>query len=156
MELIYLQKLKDTPKKNFTGTIDYNKPISISEINQLESNYNSGNPFPKALKELLFIAGDYCPYLDKGLTDTQQEFQDSIIEDLGYENVNITRPFYAIDDFMGIGEYFMFIYLDEGKPNPPVHMAQIISEGILEVTDFSPSLSEYLNLLIDDAKVTGY
>jgi hypothetical protein len=60
MKIEYLAKLKDNPSaypndKDYKSTI---QPILIEEIEHLEQLYNSGNPFPKVLKELLFLAGN--------------------------------------------------------------------------------------------------
>ncbi len=54
MEIEYLKTLRDNPV-DFGVTMNYtNRGIPITEIEQLEQTWNNGNPFPKALRELLF------------------------------------------------------------------------------------------------------
>ena len=60
MEINYLKKLQEN-----INIFQYPcEPISMIEIESLEQTYNSGNPFPKVLKELLFLAGEFCYILD--------------------------------------------------------------------------------------------
>ena len=59
MEIQYLKTLKDNPSKNPGGTERpwTIEPIPLTEITQLEVLYNNGQLFPKALRELLYLAG---------------------------------------------------------------------------------------------------
>ncbi|MCC2589771.1 hypothetical protein [Chryseobacterium sp. MFBS3-17] len=74
MNITYLTKLQENPVK---GSFS-NEPLSLNEIQQLENLYFSGNSFPKALAEMLFLAGQYCIVLDFGDNDNQQELQDYV------------------------------------------------------------------------------
>lgn len=96
------------------------KSLTIDEIMELETIYNSGNQFPASLRELLFLAGRRCYVLDYGLNDTQQEMQDDAREWLSDLNFNITRPFFVIDIHNG-SDNFLFVYLDEGIDDPIVY-----------------------------------
>ena len=115
MDITYLKQLERTRNKNSW----INESISLEEIKQLEQIYNNNKPFPKALRELLFLAGNYCIVLDYGLNDTQQELQEFVRENMQEENRIITRPFYAIDVY-NAGDQFLFVYLDEGD-DPEVY-----------------------------------
>lgn len=92
-DIQYLQKLRDNPEK--LGW--QNEPISLGEITTLEELYNNGNPFPKALNELLFLAGSYCIVLDYGARNSQQGMQDRVRQELLENGKVFSRPFYAVD-----------------------------------------------------------
>src|SRR5688572_23641382 len=108
MEIKYLQALRDYPSaypdKSYKKTIE---PISLSEIATLEQLYNNGNPFPAALKELLYLAGDYCYVLDYGMADSQQEMQEEVRERWAEERQEMTRPFMVIDVY-NVNDQFLF------------------------------------------------
>ncbi|MHA3789145.1 hypothetical protein ACX0HA_13110 [Flavobacterium hauense] len=106
-----------------------NEGISEAEIAQLEGLYNNGNPFPKVLKELLFLAGNYCNVLDYNIYDSQQELQDDQRNELEEDGVIISRPYFFVD----LSSHGLpgFIFLDEGE-NPQLN--QIIN---------APSQSNY-------------
>ena len=122
MNIQYLTKLKDNPIEYPEDTNNSFPIQGISEIEiiQLEQSYNNGNPFPKVLKELLFLAGNYCYVCDYGVNDSQQELQDWVREHMQERNKIISRPFFVFDVYNGFP--FLFIYLDEGD-NPLVYEA---------------------------------
>jgi hypothetical protein len=146
MEIIYLNKLKNAPPSPDSMT---NRGISENEIIQLESSFNNGMMFPKALKELLFLAGDYCYVLDYGVAENQQELQDFVREDIEDSNKVITRPFYAIDVYGGYS--FIFVYLDEGN-DPPVYSASFGDDSSTWIRKISDNLSEYIKVLVEFAQ----
>ncbi len=121
MEIQYLKDLKENPKAypNDTEDQDEIESIPMSEIETLETTYNNGNPFPKALRELLYLAGGDCYVLDYGAYDSQNDLQESQREAISDYRQSITRPFYAIDCYNDY-ETLLFVYLDEGD-NPPVY-----------------------------------
>lgn len=121
MEIEYLQKLIEYPAGlDAYGNISFeNSPSSTEEILELETLYNSGNPFPKALKELLCLAGEYCFCLQYNPVDpdnnipTQTYMQESVRKyELPITGLNHTRPFYIID--LVYPGNFRFVYLDVG------------------------------------------
>ncbi|MGH1385823.1 hypothetical protein [Kordia sp.] len=115
MIIEYLQTLRDNPQ--IDGLID--EGIQETEILQLEQLYNSGNPFPKVLKELLYLAGNFCNFLDFSIYDSQQEMQDEERSELtSLYSVTISRPHYFID--LSSHGRPVFMYLDEGD-NPPLY-----------------------------------
>lgn len=140
MNIQYLIQLRDNPiyygkTRNFSI-----RGISEEQIAQLEQLYNNGNTFPKVLKELLSLAGEYCHVFDYNIHDTQQEVQEWVREDLQETNRVIDRPFYAFDLYND----FMFIYLDEGD-NPAIYEAHPFRTGndwIRKTTNTIKSLSE--------------
>jgi hypothetical protein len=156
MEINFLNQLKDNPSaypnnKDFKGTIE---AISLQEIESLEQLYNNGNTFPKALRELLFLAGNFCYVLDNGWYNTQQELQVATREWLADHNKSITRSFFAIDIYNG-PEQFLYVYLDEGD-NPFVYQAYLPTRNdIIPFTNLNKKLSEYINSLIERVK-QGY
>lgn len=154
MEIQYLKKLRDNPtlRINNSEYLVSNSPISEQDIGQLEQLYNNGNLFPKALKELLFLAGSRCYVVDYGLNETQQELQEFVRENMQEENRVITRPFYAIDVY-NAGDQFLFVYLDEGN-NPAVYLGEYwdSNDRPTWITLVSPSLSDYINRLVDRVK----
>lgn len=103
-----------------------NEGISLEEINSLEQNWNNGNQFPSALRELLFLAGNYYNVFDYGIFDSQQDFQDFAKQDFTESNKTISRPFFVLD--YNTGYNFLFIYLDEGD-NPTIYEANTWVEG---------------------------
>ena len=109
MEIKYLTQLKNYPSDNPTS-LTYKKtivPIPLAEIAQLEVLYNNNIPFPTALKELLFLAGDYCYILDTGTFDTQQEMQEYVRTKLVSEDLSISRPFIVIDVYNTSDQFFI-------------------------------------------------
>lgn len=122
MNIEYLKLLRDNPVKNpnSTGHKFIIRGISLTEIEQLEQTWNNGNPFPKALRELLFLAGEYCYVFNYGVYDTQQELQEEKREDMVDNGKTITRPFFVMDTWNA--DQFSFVYLDEGD-NPYIYDA---------------------------------
>ncbi|WP_295793222.1 hypothetical protein [Mucilaginibacter sp.] len=144
MEIKYLAILKNNPAHKFENS-DYVKrlePLTEAEINELEILYNNGNIFPIALRELLFLAGNYCYVLDFGMNDTQQALQAVAKRDLIRYKKSIERPFFAIDVYGGGGQ-FLFVYLDEGDEDPMVYEADLF-----ESHPWIHSLHETLSQLI--------
>ena len=128
MEIQYLKKLQNNPYENPSDLQNsfIIKGITLNEIQQLELLYNSGNPFPIVLKELLFLAGSYCYVCDYGINETQQKLQEWVREDMTDNTRIISRPFYAFDVYGG--DQFLFIYLDEGD-NPTIYEANPWTDG---------------------------
>ncbi|WP_162996624.1 hypothetical protein [Mucilaginibacter celer] len=122
MEIEYLKQLNNCPSViRPSGYEAKLKPISMDEIISLEKTYNNGNPFPKALRELLYLAGKRC-YVLAYYSDSQAEMQEMAREDLADYELSIPRPFYVVDVY-NAHDQFLFIYLDEGKDNPTLYEA---------------------------------
>lgn len=117
MTIQYLQLLKEHNKRNFTD-----EGLTLSEITQLEQLYNNGNPFPVILKELLFLAGKFCNYLDYSIYDSQQELQnEERLELQELYGITIPRPYFFVD--LSSNGLPAFIFLDEGD-NPPLNQLE--------------------------------
>jgi len=154
MEITYLQELRDYPAAhpNSDGYKNHIAPISLSEITQLEQTYNSSIPFPKALRELLYLAGKSCYVCDYGLYENQNELQVSVREYMAEENRVITRPFFAIDVYND-GDQFVFVYLDDGD-DPAVYEGHYYDRDDRPdwVTLVYQSLSSYITVLVEQVK----
>ena len=147
MNIEYLQYLRDNPSKGMF-TIE---PISLAEIEQLEQLYNNGNHFPKALRELLYLAGEYCHVLDYSSFDTQQELQEYVREDLHDEGWDFSRPFYIVDAY-NLGDQFLFVYLDE-EDDPTIYECM---HGTLDIHALGPkTLSDLIKSRINRMKAGG-
>ena len=154
MTIEYLKKLSDYPAL-YPLDIEFKDEISgitDQEIVELEQLYNSGSTFPKALKELLFLAGTRCYALDFGLNETQQELQEFVREIMLEENRVITRPFYVIDVY-NAGDQFLFVYLDEGD-NPPVFIGHYWDSNDRPnwINLVTPSLSNLIDRKVERVK----
>lgn len=150
MEIKYLTQLQNNPTRDRIFT---NESLEISEIEALEGAYNNDSVFPKALRELLFLAGKYCIIFDFGLHDSQQELQEFVRSNLLEEGKSISRPFYVIDIYNAYDQ-FLFIYLDEGD-NPPIYEAtytQLSAMSEYWIRKVQPSLSNLVNLRIQAIK----
>lgn len=127
MTIKYLQLLRDN-QIPYHDDADFKfkiKGISESEIQQLELTWNNGVSFPKVLKELLFLAGNFCYVCDYGPNDSQQEMQEWVREHMKDNSRSLNRSFYAFDVYGG--DTFLFIYLDEGD-NPTIFEAKPYSD----------------------------
>lgn len=116
MEIQYMQQLIDNP--NLKPSMTPNEPMTEQEILALESKYNGGNPFPKAFKEYLFIAG-------KGgqtgiVWNDWDMLQEDLEETLEVCNLNVSRPIFPFN--MEDGSTFTFFYLDEDKEDPDCYL----------------------------------
>lgn len=154
MDIQYLKYLKENPAA-YPNDPEYEariKPIPLTEIEQLETKYNNGKLFPKALRELLFLAGEYCYVLDYNIFDSQEELQDEAREWLQKYNRAINRPFFVIDAY-NAGEQFLFVYLDEGN-DPVVRQAYLPPRNDVQfITNLvNETLSQYIKSSIDEVK----
>lgn len=158
MEIEYLKKLRDYPAAypNDTDYKDEISGISEVEITQLKQLYNNGNPFPKALKELLFLAGESC-YVLAYLNNSQQAMRNYVRNQLQKRFLEIARPFFAIDVYNS-SDQCLIVYLDEGED-------PIVYSVFYDFQDYDPNdypevqfitplkkLSAYINSGIEDVK----
>ncbi|AZB10496.1 hypothetical protein EG344_17495 [Chryseobacterium sp. G0162] len=157
MNIEFLKYLQDNPAAK-PGNIEYEgriEPLSLSEIQQLEAIYNNGNIFPKALRELLFLAGKRCYVLTYNIFENQHELQEEPRLWLQENNKIINRPFYVIEA-RNIEESFLFVYLDEGD-DPVVRQAYLFDRSDMQF--ISSLLGKKLSQLIKyriDIKKEGY
>jgi hypothetical protein len=145
MNIEILKHLQENPEAypNDSGNKHAIRGISITEIEALETKYNNGSPFPKVLRELLYLAGDFCYVLAYGLNETQEELQEDQRELMADQGQTISRPFYVLDCY-SYGDTFLFIYLDEGD-NPPFREFTI-EEGTIRTL---ATLKDFINSRID-------
>lgn len=121
MDIIHLKKLKEFNYRLAAATHEklYNVGMSISEIEAAESEFNSGNPFPVELRELLYLAGKDCNVVSSSKTITMVDLHRHYSQEYGAAIANFTsRPYFLIqDDNMG-DIHVSGVYLDQGDhPN---------------------------------------
>ncbi len=153
MEIEYLQKLKDNPKK-YSKREEFRfeiKGISIDEIQDLEKLYNNGNYFPKSLRELLFLSGEYFYTFDFGINDNQKEMQEWVREDLKQRGRMIFKPYYIIEVY---SDQFFFVYLDEGD-DPKIYEAHPWSSSEGWIRSLDRTIKEYVEFYIDHMNEYG-
>lgn len=129
MIIEYLKFIEEEPLKRHDDPSSAVRGIPLAEIQTLETAYGAGNPLPKVLKELLFLAGEYPWFFDSGARAEDQEsarymLANSRLFDGTPIVLNITRPWFLITKGPGMEELF-FIYLDEGLDNPMVYNANL-------------------------------
>jgi len=114
MDIEYLETYFEN-KNNLRGWSA--KGMTSLEIENLELEMNNGKPFPKALREFLFIGGRSgqlainTPYNYKKL----REYFDKEIRKRGE---TITQPYFVFGSDND-GKSFFFIYLNEGDDPQP-------------------------------------
>jgi hypothetical protein len=145
VQITYLTELNNYPTvKVNSSLIEQLKPTPADEIISLENTYNNGQLFPKALRELLYIAGEYCYVFDYGLNDTQTELQADVRENLVDFNLSIVRPFYAVDIY-GYGSTFLFVYLDEDAEDPIIYEGAYGGDPRGWLHSLNATLSQFVN-----------
>lgn len=102
MIIKYQKTLQDnlsvpSKRSNFIKT---SEGLSLEKIETLEAIYNSGNPFPKSLRELLYLAGKKCYVLAYHINGLQDIMQQKVRAKLNRYRETISRPFYAIDVYV--------------------------------------------------------
>ncbi|MCA6065677.1 hypothetical protein JI747_000720 [Chryseobacterium sp. RG1] len=115
MEIKYLDILLKYPELDGWK----NRGISEDEILLLEHFCNEERTFPKVLKELLLLAGNFCYALDYGIYDSQIELQQEEHKELSdVHDLIISRPLFFI--CLASHGLPVFIFLDEGE-NPSLN-----------------------------------
>jgi len=145
MNIEILTNLRDNPER-YSNKLE-NEGLPIEEIQALEQTWNKGNPFPQALRELLFLAGKYCYVLDYNIHETQQEMQDELRDAMQDSGHSFSRPFYIIDNYGG--DQFLFTYLDETLDDPLVY--EYASDAIERERPIDRSLKLTLSQLINNS-----
>ena len=152
MEIEILTYLRDNPAR-YPGNIEYEgriEPMSFSEIQNHEVIYNNGKPFPKALRELLFLAGKSCYVLEHNILEID-ELQEDPREWMGENNNAINHPFYVIE-ICDFAESFLFVHLDEGDDSIVRHAELYCQEYSVPFISCLCRLSAFINHRIDMKK----
>lgn len=157
MEIIYLKELQNYPMREPKNPINKFEiqGLSLPEIVELEQNWNSGNPFPKALRELLYLAGTYCYVLDYNVWENQQDMQEMLRMYMQRSGHSFSRPFFIVDNYGGGGPgQFLFVYLDEDQNDPKIYeySSDAIDRGRVLDRYLGYSLSHLINLGITAVK----
>ncbi len=139
MEIKFLKTLQSN------NVDDDNYPLSMAEIEELELKYNSGQPFPTSVRELLFLAGENCMVLEYGLAESPNEMQDDMRSQLINSGLDIARPFWVFETINGT-DGFLFAYLDEDQQDPAVFGASLDNEydQTPDVYSLGRTLSEFI------------
>jgi len=101
------------------------KGMTLPEIEGLELEMNKGKPFPKALREFLFIGG-VSNKLGINTPKNFKTFRDSFDKEIRKRGEDITQPYFVFDNDND-GKTFGIIYLNEGDDPQPWNAS--ISEG---------------------------
>jgi hypothetical protein len=119
MEIKYMTKLLE--KGSFRSGMTPNEPMTLPEIEEMEAKYNNGNPFPKAFREYLYLAGKngQTSMVDEDWETTYEDFEE--FEKLN--NFQINRPVLLFDKSDG-ESVFKFFYLDEEKEDPDCYILE--------------------------------
>lgn len=157
MEIQYLKILQNNPAA-YPNDPEYEARIEgVSEetISQLEQKYNNGTPFPKALRELLFLGGKFCYVLDTGRNETPEELQQYVRKKLSRDNLSINKPFYAIDVYNALDQCLV-VFFDEGD-DPYVYEViydyESYGDEIQFINKLNFRLSEYIKNAVNDVKM---
>ncbi|SHH44693.1 hypothetical protein SAMN05444148_2036 [Winogradskyella jejuensis] len=127
--------------------------ISEKEIMQLEEFFNKGNEFPQVLRELLFLSGKFCNFLDYGIYDSQMEMQiEERKELLTLRGFSISRPHYFV--CLASQGLPLFLYLDEGN-NPDLYQISNHLTKESHSRNLGDSLKTLINHRIEKCK-SGY
>lgn len=147
MDIKYLTQLNDHPfiRTESPDVIFTLKPSDEAEIAELESTYNNAAPFPRALKELVLLAGNRCYVLSYGPSSSLKKLQESVRDSLIEYVKSIDIPFFAIDVYSG-NEQFIFVYLNEGD-DPIVRYVDLNEEETDWIRSTNRKLSDYINAL---------
>lgn len=118
MIIKYLVQLEQNKKlTHFT-----NEGLSLAKISELEQRFNQGKPFPVAIREFLFLAGENNT-VGFDTHASMERLQESAKENLEYCKQKIDRPFFAFDQLVDC-EQFTFVYLDENQNDPDVYLCE--------------------------------
>lgn len=122
MTIEYMTKVKENPKiNNFV-----NRGFSEEKIQKIESKYNRGKKFPKAVREFLYLAGDFNNF---GFDDIDGivDLQELANEELEMAGQKVDKPFFA---FSVYNSCYSVIFLDETKEDPKVYLIMpFLAEG---------------------------
>ncbi len=149
MIIEFLQKLESNPKISGTPPdLPGNTSYSISEIEDLEHLYHNGKKFPKALREWLFLAGEYCWVLG----GNAKNLQITLRETLNHFGLEIDRPFFVVHYD---GETFDLVFLDEAEEDPKYYHCLSDTDSVSpeekspEIKYSGESFSKKIEKLID-------
>jgi hypothetical protein len=119
--------LRDNPEQKPGGEPEFrNEPLNfpgnpLEAIEKLEQEYNEGRQFPRALREYLFLAGDFS-YAHCGLLGSIIEENEFERERLKRAGKTIERPFFV---FEASDSDSLFFYLDETAEDPQIYVLKI-------------------------------
>ena len=137
MEIKYMTMLRDNHAKYPGKEHEYkNEPINspndpMQGIEQLERDYNNGEKFPRALREYLFLAGDFC-YIHEGNYGSFKEENDFIRAEVSRTGNSIPRPYFV---FEANHSNSLIIYLDENNDDPVLYTLDF---ELVNINNYTP------------------
>lgn len=114
MEIVYLKKvLENNVLNRFV-----NKGLSLTAIEEMERQFFQARPFPKAFREYLFLAGDFCNF---GFDDIEGiiELQQYLQEDLKRSGQQLPHNLFA---FSVYDSQYSVISLVETEEDPVIYL----------------------------------
>lgn len=122
MEIQYLK----TMEANSSFWNRKSRGFSLDKIEELEQKLNNGIPFPKALREYLFLGGEFnsLGFDHEGIGQDGSEWialKKYYEKEMRKNNLSINRPYVVLDSYDGA--IFSFIYLDEGDDPRPYNFS---------------------------------
>ena len=155
MNIKYLKSFQENIS-NLRGSIS--RGLNIEEITFLEEKLNNGNSFPKALKEYLYLAGEYntLGFDTQGIGYGGNEYlamMEFYEKKMKQKGLKMEKPYLILHSHDG--ECFLFLYLDEGDDPQPYNFG--VDEGYRsengEIIFKTPqnSFSELVDVLVDRA-----
>jgi hypothetical protein len=150
MNIKYMKLLQDNPVQTPDDTIDFSirsfdEPLT--EIKRLEDKYNQGNKFPKAFRELLFIAGEDCWARESAWSfeECMDDSKHRLEVEAGYD---FGRPYFVFEDGQS-GDCARIFYLDEDDDDPVLHHVDYNSDwdDVNDVETFDIQISDFYGIL---------
>lgn len=113
-----IKYLKQVEQNKLLDTWE-NRGFSLAKILELEIKFNQGKQFPIAIREFLFLAGEFnnIGFDTHRSIETLQERSKESLEECQQK---IDRPFFAFDQLDDCSQ-FTFVYLDENQNDPEVY-----------------------------------
>ena len=126
MEIEYLKTYNENKDILINFAVAAPEGKTMEEIQELETLFNQGNPFPKAFREFLFIGGRYDAIgINSSIDGNYKGLHQYYEEGMAKRGLKFNRPFMVFHDLEG--GCGLFIYLDEGDDPQPYICS--VSEG---------------------------
>jgi hypothetical protein len=125
MTIELLKKLEKYPLKGNKAS----RGLSLPQIEELELEFcPNGVQFPKALREFLFLAGEYCVYFDSGVWMPLSQFK--ALQQRTWSKINSMPYSFSFTNIWAFGfqiasTNFYFIDLVQLKDDPDIYFTDL-------------------------------